>query len=46
MKINKNNNKSYRDVALIIECDTCNTLDEVVLELESCVKWFAVRRKY
>ena len=45
MKINKNNNKLYRDVALIIKCDTCNTLDEVVLERESCVKWFAVRRE-
>ena len=45
MKINKNNNKLYRDVALILQSDTCNTLDEVVLERESCVKWFAVRRE-
>jgi hypothetical protein len=45
MRINKNNNKLYRDVGLIIQCDTCNTLDEVVLERESCLKWFAVRRE-
>jgi hypothetical protein len=45
MKINKNNNKLYRDVAFVIGCHSCNTLDEVVLERESCLQWLAKRRE-